>query len=52
MENSTKPDPETESTVKNLSSHELTEAQTLLLSKGLKFIPSRRTVDKIKLLAC
>ena len=45
MEKSTKPDPEIDSTVTNLSSHELTEAQTSLLSKGLKFISSRRTVD-------
>ena len=37
--------------VTNLSSYELTAAQEDLLSKGLKFIPDRTKIDKIKLLA-
>ena len=35
----------------NLSRHKLTEAQLSLLEKGLKFIPSRHRVDRVKLLA-
>lgn len=37
--------------VMNMSSTVLTEAQTSILSKGLKFVPTRRTVDKGKLIA-
>ena len=37
--------------VTNLSSYKLTAAQEDLLSKGLKFIPDRTKIDKIKLLA-
>ena len=38
-----------DSVVTNLSSYELTTAQEDLLSKGLKFIPDRTKIDKIKL---
>ena len=34
----------------NLSKHELSVSQISLLERGLKFIPSRHEVDKIKLL--
>ena len=37
--------------VTNLSKHELSAPQLSLLEKGLKFIPSRHEVDKVKLLA-
>ena len=37
--------------VTNLSQHPLNECQTSLLSRGLKFIPDRHKVDKLKLLA-
>ena len=37
--------------VTNLSRHELSAPQLSLLEKGLKFIPSRHEVDKVKLLA-
>lgn len=37
--------------VTNLSRHKLTEAQLSLLERGLKFIPSKHRVDKVKLLA-
>ena len=37
--------------VTNLSQHHLTEGQITLLSRGLKFIPDRHKVDKLKLLA-
>ena len=39
------------SSVTNLSNHSLTETQMSLLEKGLKFIPSRYKVNKLKLLA-
>lgn len=35
----------------NLSSKVLTESQLSLLSKGLKFVPTRRNIDKGKLIA-
>ncbi|XP_052261675.1 uncharacterized protein LOC127865763 [Dreissena polymorpha] len=38
------------SVVTNLSKKTLTDAQISLLSKGLKFIPTRKTIDKGKLL--
>ena len=41
----------TVSSVTNLSQHKLTGPQVSLLEKGLKFIPSRHKVDKVKLLA-
>ena len=37
--------------VTNLSKHELSAPHLSLLEKGLKFIPSRHEVDKVKLLA-
>ena len=37
--------------VTNLSQHPLNECQISLLSRGLKFIPDRHKVDKLKLLA-
>ena len=37
--------------VTNLSKHELSAPQLSLLEMGLKFIPSRHEVDKVKLLA-
>ena len=37
--------------VTNLSNHKLTKAQKSLLEKGLKFIPSRNKIDKLKLLS-
>ena len=37
--------------VTNLSKHELSAPQISLLERGLKFIPSRHEVDKVKLLA-
>ncbi|KAH3888295.1 hypothetical protein DPMN_012327 [Dreissena polymorpha] len=42
---------ETKSSVTNLSKHVLTDAEQNLLEKGLKFIPSRKNIDKVKLLA-
>ena len=39
------------SSVVNLSRHELTEPHKSLLEKGLKFVPSKKRVDKIKRLA-
>ena len=42
---------EGDDTVTNLSSCKLTVEQTELLSKGLKFIPNKTKVDKIKLLS-
>ena len=41
----------TVSSVTNLSQHKLIGPQVSLLEKGLKFIPSRHKVDKVKLLA-
>ncbi|KAH3862203.1 hypothetical protein DPMN_025169 [Dreissena polymorpha] len=38
------------SVVTNLSKKTLTDAQISLLSKELKFIPTRKTIDKGKLL--
>ena len=47
-----KPTPRIENVaVTNLSQHPLTESQVSLLSRGLKFIPDRHKVDKLKLLA-
>ena len=37
--------------VTNLSQHPLTEGKITLLSRGLKFIPDRHKVDKLKLMA-
>ena len=37
--------------VTNLSQHNITEAQLSSLEKGLKLIPSRHRVDKVKFLA-
>ena len=37
-------------TVTNLSSYKLSNEETSLLSKGLKFIPDRSKVDKLKVL--
>ncbi|KAH3842642.1 hypothetical protein DPMN_116144 [Dreissena polymorpha] len=42
---------ETKSSVTNLSKHVLTDAEQNLPEKGLKFIPSRKNIDKVKLLA-
>ncbi|XP_052262490.1 uncharacterized protein LOC127866129 [Dreissena polymorpha] len=46
----TKHDENKMSVVTNLSKKTLTDAQISLLSKGLKFIPTRKTIDKGKLL--
>ncbi|KAH3802443.1 hypothetical protein DPMN_156120 [Dreissena polymorpha] len=46
----TKHDQNKMSVITNLSKKTLTYAQISLLSKGLKFIPTRKTIDKGKLL--
>ncbi|KAH3857402.1 hypothetical protein DPMN_100009 [Dreissena polymorpha] len=36
--------------VTNLSKKQLTASQIRVLSKGLKFVPTRRVIDRVKLL--